>query len=678
MKIKIWGSRGSMPVSAKDTVNYGGNTTCIEVETSSGDTLIFDAGTGISDLGVYLSNKKEIKRCFIFLTHYHWDHIQGLPFFHPIHDKNCHIDIYGPSSGENNGSLVKTALTQLFHPTHFPLQLEYFGDRIFYHDVKPGDRFEVGGAIVEACKTNHPGECVAYKITDTDWSCVFTGDHEHMENSLVCAELEEFIKGADLIIADGQYGEYDYSCHKGWGHSAMDVWPEVARKAGIKHVVITHHDPGALDSDIEDNANRMRGKFKDSGVDITFAKDGISFPNSREFLYDNDQLVSVWLSDFSKSLSGYTDVSVILDSILTEARRISNAEAGTVYLVEGDELLFSYTQNDLLFPGSLGNRFLYSNARLPINNKSIAGYTATYLTPLNIPDVYNIPPGATYSFNDAFDKAAGYKTVSVMAIPLVGHGGKLVGVVQLINSKNEKCESVAFTPQMEARLLLLGIVAANAVEKGIMAEELIFRMIKMSSLRDPKETASHVRRVGAIAAEIYQNWAEKRGHESSEIKRMKDNIRIAAMLHDVGKVGISDNILKKPGRLNPEERYLMQGHCAMGADLFSKTESGIDIMARDIALNHHQKWDGSGYTGSGRFPILSGEDIPLAARATAIADVFDALVSKRCYKDAWDKDMSLETIKSDAGKHFDPELVECFINIQDIVDAIYAKFVEDD
>lgn len=678
MNVKIWGSRGSMPVSAKESVNFGGNTTCIHVETDSGDDIILDAGTGIADLGTQLYKRKKIDRCSIFMTHYHWDHMQGLPFFSLLHNKGCIIDVYGPGVDANNEPLVKIAFSQLFHPLHFPLQLEYFGDRMFYHQVKPGDKFTLGSAVVEACKTNHPGECLAYKVTDQKWSFAFTGDHEQVENSKICDNLEKFLAGVDLLIADGQYGILDYHKHVGWGHSAMDVWPRIAKVNNIKHVVITHHDCVSLDSDIDDNANRLREKFSGFGIKITFAKDGMSFPNSFESVYDNDQILSNWLSDFSRSLSGYTDVSIILESILSEGRRISNAEAGTVYLVEGSELLFSYTQNDVLFPGSLGNKFIYSNARLPISNKSIAGYSATYLTPLNIPNVYDIHPGATYSFNDAFDKASGYKTVSVMAIPFVGHGGRIIGVMQLINSKNDMGESVPFSKQMEARLLLLSIVAANAVEKGILAEELIFRMIKMSSMRDPKETASHVRRVGAVAAEIYQNWAEKHNHEYTDIKRMKDGLRIAAMLHDVGKVGISDNILKKPGMLTPEERLIMQEHCSMGAALFAQTESSIDLMAREIALNHHQKWDGTGYTGSKRYDILMGDAIPLPARATAIADVFDALVSKRCYKDAWDKDKSIETIKEAAGKHFDPELTECFLDIQEIVDAIYAKFVEEE
>lgn len=678
MNVKIWGSRGSIPVSAKETVNYGGNTTCLQVHTNSGDNIIFDAGTGISELGRYLSNKGTPARCSIFFTHYHWDHIIGLPFFSLIYNKNCIIDIYGPEEHSGEDNTVKKALTQLFHPIHFPLQLEYFGDRIFYHSVKEGDRFLIGSATIEVCRTNHPGHCVAYKVYDGGWSVVFSGDHEHVENSPVCADFEKFIKGVDLLIGDGQYSLVDYESHVGWGHSPMDIWPDIAKKAGVKHVVITHHDPAAMDSDIEDNANRVMEKYKDLGLKITFAKDGMSFPNCFDFIFDNDQILSVWLSDFSKSLAGYTDVNSMLDSILSEARRISFAEAGTVYLVNGGELLFSYTQNDLLFPGSMANKFIYSSSRLPINNKSIAGYTATYKTPLNIPNVYQIHPGATYSFNDAFDKASGYKTVSVIAIPFVGHGGKIVGVMQLINSRSEKGERIPFTKQMEARLMLLSIIATNAVEKGLMAEELIFRMIKMSSLRDPKETASHVRRVGAIAAEIYQNWAEKQGYSYDEIKRIKDNIRIAAMLHDVGKVGISDNILRKPGKLTPSERLIMQCHSAMGADLFSQTESSIDIMAREIALHHHQKWDGSGYTGSPKYIPLAGEDIPLAARATAIADVFDALLSERCYKAAWDKETSLRTIKNDAGTHFDPELVTCFFDIQDIIDAIYAKFTEDE
>ena len=148
------------------------------------------------------------------------------------------------------------------------------------------------------------------------------------------------------------------------------------------------------------------------------------------------------------------------------------------------------------------------------------------------------------------------------------------------------------------------------------------------------------------------------------------------MLHDVGKVGISDTVLKKNGPLDPEERSIMETHCALGARLFSNIDWEVDAMACDIALHHHQKWNGTGYTGDPSIPILAGEDIPLPARITAVADVYDALVSRRCYKDARPPQEAVDILVKDKGTHFDPEVIDAFLDITDLILAIHQKYVD--
>lgn len=209
-----------------------------------------------------------------------------------------------------------------------------------------------------------------------------------------------------------------------------------------------------------------------------------------------------------------------------------------------------------------------------------------------------------------------------------------------------------------------------------MAHELILRMLSMSSLRDPAETGTHVTRVGAIAAEVYQQWAMNRGISLTEIKRTKDHVRLAAMLHDVGKVGVSDSILKKRGPLTHDERIEMQRHCYYGMRLFGNINSGIEVMARDIALHHHQRWDGTGYTGHPDYPLLAGEEIPLPARITAVADVYDALVSNRSYKKPYKHEFAYAKVVGESGKLFDPEVVVAFVQIHDIIRSICERYPE--
>jgi len=212
----------------------------------------------------------------------------------------------------------------------------------------------------------------------------------------------------------------------------------------------------------------------------------------------------------------------------------------------------------------------------------------------------------------------------------------------------------------------------------------------MAELRDPKETGAHVNRVAAYAVEIYECYAKRHETPREEIDKNRDTLRLAAMLHDVGKVAISDLILKKPGRLNEEEYEEMKKHALHGARLFRDARSDFDEYSAEVALNHHEKWDGSGYPGfidmetgdplpdytdeNGRARGKRGKEIPLFGRIIALADVYDALSNRRVYKEAWDEEKVLDTIREESGKHFDPELVDIFFDILDNIKAISHRY----
>jgi response regulator RpfG family c-di-GMP phosphodiesterase len=222
-----------------------------------------------------------------------------------------------------------------------------------------------------------------------------------------------------------------------------------------------------------------------------------------------------------------------------------------------------------------------------------------------------------------------------------------------------------------------------------MTRMMILRMISMAKLRDPKETGPHVNRVGAYAAEIYEKWASKRNIPAKTIDTYKDTLRMTAMLHDVGKVGIKDEILQKPGRLNPEEYDMMKQHTVKGARLFDDPQSEFDQIASQIAMNHHERWDGTGYPGyvdyhgkplpkyitsDGKAPGKRGEEIPLFARIVAVADVYDALSCRRVYKNAWAEEEVLAELQKESGKHFDPEVIEAFFATLEMIRAIAKQF----
>ncbi len=388
-----------------------------------------------------------------------------------------------------------------------------------------------------------------------------------------------------------------------------------------------------------------------------------------------------------EKLNHIKDINALLDAMLLQARQLTQADAGSIYLIENNVLNFSYIHNDTLFSDSGSNKYIYTSHTLKIDNRSLAGYVALTGKPLIIDDVYHIPEGMPFRFNHAFDEQAHYRTRSILALPLItSSNNKTVGVMQIINPLDHERNPASFSPREQLMLGYFADNAAAAIERAMMTREMILRMIRMCELRDPKETGVHANRVGAYAAEVYHQWALDQGLGDDEIKRTKDLIRIAAMLHDLGKVAISDLILKKPARLNPEEYQIMKYHTINGARLFSNQESDLDTLSAEIALNHHEKWDGTGYPGiiddiyqedlslgDGK----KGEEIPIAGRIVALADVYDALVSRRVYKDPWTEEMTIDYIKTQIGKHFDPEVVKAFFAIYDVITAIREKYQDE-
>ncbi len=383
-----------------------------------------------------------------------------------------------------------------------------------------------------------------------------------------------------------------------------------------------------------------------------------------------------------KELKG---LDAILDKILTESRKLAGADAGTIFLVEDGALRFSYVHNDSLFKAEDINQHIYLNAGLPLDETSIAGYVALKGEILAFDDAYRIDPVYPCRLNTSFDEKTGYRTMSMLTLPVMNSQRQVAAVMQLINSTDASGRPVPFSAEAKTYISLLANHAGSAIETGIMTHELVLRMIRMAEMRDPSETGAHVQRVGAYCAEIFHKLAQRRGMPADEIKRRKDLIRIASMLHDVGKVGVPDGILKKPGKLDDQEFAVIKKHTLYGARLFAKSHSELDSLARDIALHHHQRYDGKGYPGvvedlmsdaTSSAASFGGEDIPLGARITALADVFDALVSPRVYKEPWPLEKALDLIRSESGRQFDPEATDAFLSIQEVIGAIRARFTE--
>ena len=320
-------------------------------------------------------------------------------------------------------------------------------------------------------------------------------------------------------------------------------------------------------------------------------------------------------------------------------------------------------------------RFIRPTRPLLINEKSIFGFYVLKQTLIDFYDMYNSPPDGIHSFNSSFNDTTGQKAVSTLTIPLVSADKKLMGIIQIIKDKDGNI--IPFSPDDEALLSHFANSASMFLQRAYTTRSLILRMIKMAELRDPKETGAHVNRVAGYTMEIYDRWAYHHEIQFEEKEKFRDILKISSMLHDVGKVAISDTILKKPSRFTPEEYRVMQNHTVYGASLFNDLYSPADILSRDIALTHHENWDGTGYPGwvdpatgkieksdsNGKPLGKKGEEIPLGGRIVAIADVFDALCSKRVYKEPLGEDEVLDEMKKLSGAKFDPELVEIFFEV---------------
>jgi len=383
-------------------------------------------------------------------------------------------------------------------------------------------------------------------------------------------------------------------------------------------------------------------------------------------------------------LNHIRDLDTLLERVLLRARQLVRADAGTLYLRAGNELFFSFIQNDTLFHGKTENsRYIYTANSLPINRRSLAGYVAETREPLVIDDVYDIHSNVSYSFNPAFDKKSNYRTGSMLIVPLLTRDDALAGVLQLINAKNENSKTIPFSYQDRIYASQFAHQAADALDRARLTRQMVLHLVELSALRDPFETADHANRIGAYSVELYERWAARAGVPERDIRASGEIIRTAAMLHDVGKAAISENILRKQGNLTEKEHKRMRLHTLYGARLFKNDDSPWEVMAREIALSHHERWDGTGYPGhtSSIFERTikigrprRGEEIPVSARIVAIADVYDALVSPRAHKRAWKEQDVLTQLRAESGKRFDPTLVEIFLGMNDTVRSIRRKY----
>ena len=380
-----------------------------------------------------------------------------------------------------------------------------------------------------------------------------------------------------------------------------------------------------------------------------------------------EQLLNVGIA-----LSSVHDLQKLLDLILLEARRLTQADAGTLYLVKGNRLIFRVSQCQSLSErlGEERMRQLYQSFEMPVSPESIAGYSALTREVLNIPDVKRIPPEAPYHYNPSWDQKAEYDSRSMMTVPMLNRENEVVGILQLINAMSNG-RVIPFRREHQRLASSLASQAAVAIENAELTEDLkqahldtIFRLGVAAEYRD-KETANHIKRMSHYCALIARGmgWSEE----------AVETLLWSSLMHDVGKLGIPDSILQKPGRLTSEERKVMELHTNIGGSILKGAKAPVLLKSRIVALTHHEKFDGTGYPRG-----LKGEKIHLEGRITILADVFDALSSKRVYKEAMPEAEVLRILTEGRGTHFDPAILDVFLGKLEEVRTIKDRYSDRD
>ena len=262
-RIKFYGVRGSISVFGPEYLEFGGNTTCVLME-GPNNTIILDAGTGIRQLGKELRHDNHLgidRTCFIAFSHFHWDHIQGLPFFLPAYDSRRTF-IISAIGRERYGKDLRSIFETQMQKDFFPVPFDDMGATMKFLQT-PANVFFVEKAFAQAVKHNHPGGAYSYRIQDAEGKViVFCTDIEHGES--LDPQIVELARGADLLIHEGQYTPEELEKHRGWGHSSWVQAVEVAEQAQVKRLIITHHDPDHDDAFLRDIEKQRQARFPDT------------------------------------------------------------------------------------------------------------------------------------------------------------------------------------------------------------------------------------------------------------------------------------------------------------------------------------------------------------------------------------------------------------------------------
>ncbi|MBK5101464.1 MAG: MBL fold metallo-hydrolase [Desulfobacteraceae bacterium] len=268
MKVKFWGTRGSVPVPGKDTTIYGGNTSCLEITLESGRKVIIDAGTGIRALGERLCAEGKQVDIHLLITHIHWDHVMGFPFFAPIHDPRSKITIDGFHTCMKG---LKVPFDNKMGDGFFPIKFDDLKAEISYLGVLKDGPLKIDSVVIDSIPLQHPQGGYGFRLHEGKKTLVFITDNELTEEAWAERHPEDYIqfcKDADILIHDAQYTPEERAQRKGWGHSDYEAAFDLAVKARVKQLILFHHDPSRIDPEVVSLKNYCEDLARKNNADI--------------------------------------------------------------------------------------------------------------------------------------------------------------------------------------------------------------------------------------------------------------------------------------------------------------------------------------------------------------------------------------------------------------------------
>ncbi|MBY0406489.1 MAG: GAF domain-containing protein, partial [Rickettsiales bacterium] len=548
--LHVWGVRGSIPTPGMDRAAFGGQTSCVELRVG-GQRIILDAGTGC------LSVPRDFAQADLLLSHTHIDHILGLPFLLPALKTGTKLSLWAGHLKPQTA--LRPVVERLMSGPIFPLTLENAKADISFHDFTAGEAivtpdWEKAGIRVETLLLSHPDRATGYRISYGGKRVCYLTDYEH-DSDAPAADMVAFVKDADVLLCDSTYADEAFEAHRGWGHSTWQQGLRLAEAAGVKRFFAFHHDPMADDATLSARSHALSARKSGS----VFAREGMRYDVLKDALHmpepQGAQLPLVEkLTEIGMALSAEDNLDRLLEIILVEAQKIAHADGGTLYYRQEDMLEFAIVRNDSLgmaFGGTAAQKPpiaplpLYDEKSPHASARTLAAYAVQTKQPVNIADAYAT---GEFDFEGAklFDRQHGYRTQSVLAIPMLTHAKEVLGCLQLVNARD--AHSGALVPFSQQTQKLVQSLASQAAiilhNKTLLAEqknllESFIRMIAQAIDAKSPYTGAHCERVPMLTnmlAEAACAASDGPMREFSLTPEEKYELHIAGWMHDCGKV----------------------------------------------------------------------------------------------------------------------------------------------